>query len=99
MPKAERYRRRKSVGRCVERHGRQLNNNIAHMAVAAMFAMIGLGFGIGAREFGGGSIRIGKFCGILVRMALTRDVDRALDAEKQHRHDDCDANEKSHSRL
>jgi hypothetical protein len=29
-------------------------------------------------------------------MALTRDVDRALEAEKQHRHDDCDANEEAH---
>lgn len=66
------------------------------MAVAAMFAMIRLCVGIAAREPGGDSIRIGKFGGILVRMALTRDVDRALEAEKQHRHDDCDANEEAH---
>lgn len=99
MPEAERYRRRESVGRRVERHGRQLDNNIGDMAVAAMFAMIGLGVGIAAGKFGGNSIRISKFGGILVRMPLTRDVDRAVEAQKQDRQDDCDADGEAHGRV
>lgn len=58
--------------------------------------MAAFGVGIAAGKFGSNIIRDREFRGILVRMPLAGDVDRAIKAQEEHRQDDRDTDVKAH---
>lgn len=65
------------------------------MAVTAVLAMV-LAPGIAARKLGGDRIRVHTLSGVPVGMPLAYDIDRAVEAQEEHRHDHCGADEEAH---